>query len=358
MSRTFILKNKIKLMLFIGLIAFFVQITPVKAAVEDVELPPYSKATYLVSQGKYKQASEQWHQLTIIILSSEAKLGRKKMWQYAGLSEALAAISADKNNNAEAYQYWADSTRYLMTGGINWEKMRKNLHRRYERSNTQLSSQLQVNDLSVGIDEKWQQELTMLQVWDDKLSIFSFNAPKLGLQENVSKQVKPTIAAMPQAVYQPPSGTGKKLSGIKTQFNHEKNVVPVKSDIDSNKVVNSSVNTNNAAVADNNVSVNNESEHKIETSVDINKIKDKVAIDSVAIDSVTESNKEENVVASPVDEIKFNESEVTLNKEKTVANSGGNDGNPLGKGNLATIEDNHVEALQRRSFAPISSTSE
>ncbi|MGF1876626.1 hypothetical protein L4D77_15015 [Photobacterium frigidiphilum] len=354
MSRIFILKHKIKLMLFIGLIVFLVQITPVQAAVEDVELPPYSKATYLVSQGKYKQASEQWHQLTIIILSSEAKLGRKKMWQYAGLSEALAAISADKNNNAEAYQYWADSTRYLMTGGINWEKMRKNLHRRYERSNTQLSSQLQINDLSAGIDEKWQQELTTLQVWDDKLSIFSFNAPKLGLQENVDKQVQFTPAVIPQAVYQPPSATGKKLSGIKAQFNREKNVVPV--DVNNSKVVSNNVTTNNAVVLDKDVSVNNHS-NNIGSSVDRNRKndKDKVAAYPVVINSVVTSDKEMNVVISPVEEIKFDESKIANKSEVTSDDS---DVHPLPKGNLATIEETNVKALQRRSFAPVSSTSE
>lgn len=343
-------------MLFISLIVLWVQIRPVKAAVEDIELPPYSKATYLVSQGKYKQASEQWHQLTIIILSSEAKLGRKKMWQYAGLSEALAAISADKNNNAEAYQYWADSTRYLMTGGINWEKMRKNLHRRYERSNTQLSSQLQINDLSAGIDEKWQQELTMLQVWDDKLSIFSFNAPKLGLQENVSKQVKPALAVMPQAVYQPPSATGKKLSGIKTQFNHEKNIVPV--DVNNGKVVSNDAAKNSTVVVDKNVSVNDGSGDNIDVSESVNKEKDNVTVEQVVSGNVSTSNKKLNVVLSPVEEVKFKENEVTQINKEVIDNSEGDVDNPLAKGNLATIEETNVKALQRRSFAPVSSTSE
>lgn len=58
MSRIFILNHKIKLMLFIGLITLWVQVTPANAAVKEVELFLYSKATYLVSQGKYKQASK------------------------------------------------------------------------------------------------------------------------------------------------------------------------------------------------------------------------------------------------------------------------------------------------------------
>ncbi|MEH6531691.1 MAG: hypothetical protein V7735_10210 [Photobacterium frigidiphilum] len=358
MSRIFILNHKIKLMLFISLITLWVQITPAQAAVEDVELSLYSKATYLVSQGKYKQASEQWHQLTIIILSSEAKLGRKKMWQYAGLSEALAAISADKNNNAEAYQYWADSTRYLMTGGINWEKMRKNLHRRYERSNTQLSSQLQINDLSAGIDEKWQQELTTLQVWDDKLSIFSFNAPKLGLQENVRKQVQPASAVMPQAIYQPPSATGKKLSGIKTQFNNEQNFRPISAGMNNDKVVSNDASKNSTVVVDKNVSVNDGSGDNIEVSESVNKGKDNVTVDQVVSGNISTSNKKLNVVLSPVEEIKFKENEVTQINKEIIDNSEGDVDNPLAKGNLATIEETNVKALRRRSFAPVSSTSE
>lgn len=118
------------------------------ASAVDVELNYYTKANHLVNAGRYQQASEQWHRLTILFLSSEAKLGRKRMWQFAGLSEALAAISADKANDAMAYQYWADSTRYLMTGGTNWKQMRKKLHRRYEHANTLLSTQLQVADLA------------------------------------------------------------------------------------------------------------------------------------------------------------------------------------------------------------------
>lgn len=345
-------------MLFIGLITLWVQVTPANAAVKEVELFLYSKATYLVSQGKYKQASKKWHQLTIVILSSEAKLGRQKMWQYAGLSEALAAISADKNNNAEAYQYWADSTRYLMTGGINWEKMQKNLHRRYERSNTQLSSQLQINDLSAGIDEKWQQELTTLQVWDEKLGIFYFHSPKLGLQENVNKQVPFAPAVIPQAVYQPPSATGKKLSGIKTQFSYENNFVPV--DVTNKKVVSNDIATNSTVDVNDNVPLNNSSDNDINSSESINRAQDKgkVKNNPVVTDNVAASNKERNVVTSPVDEIKFGESKGFYEKDYNSNELEVIGNNPLAKGNLATIEDTNVKALQRRSFAPVSSTSE
>lgn len=198
------------------------------ASAVDVELNYYSKASHLVNAGRYQQASQQWHRLTILFLSSEAKLGRKRMWQYAGLSEALAAISADKANDAVAYQYWADSTRYLMTGGTNWKQMKKKLHRRYEHANTLLSTQLQVADLAASIDSEWENELAVLQSWEEKLSLFSFESPKLGLadrQERFTSSQPITIQPKVNPAYQPPQG-GKKLSGLNTSYSKEQHVIP------------------------------------------------------------------------------------------------------------------------------------
>ncbi|MGF1730023.1 hypothetical protein [Photobacterium kasasachensis] len=202
------------------------------AAAIDVDLAPFSKATYLVNLGRYQQASEHWHQTSIAILGSEAKLGRKRMWQYAGLSEALAAIAADKENDAVAYQYWADSMRFLMMGGTNWTQMRRKLHQRYERANTQLSTQLQITDVASSIDEEWQKELSTLQVWEEKLALFSFTSPKLGLEE---KYPQPDISvitpSVPKSYYQP-SGGNKKLTGMKAQFRKDTQFVPITSEQD------------------------------------------------------------------------------------------------------------------------------
>ncbi|AJR08312.1 hypothetical protein C9J03_12955 [Photobacterium gaetbulicola] len=215
-----------RLAIVVGVFAF----APLKgiASTVDVELNYYTKANYLVSAGRYQQASEQWHRLTILFLSSEAKLGRKRMWQYAGLSEALAAISADKANDAMAYQYWADSTRYLMTGGTNWKQMKKKLHRRYEHANTLLSTQLQVADLASSIDSEWENELAVLQSWDEKLSLFSFESPKLGLADGQDRgaAIQP-VTATPKVIpaYQPPQG-GKKLSGLNTSYSKGQHVIP------------------------------------------------------------------------------------------------------------------------------------
>ncbi|PSU34958.1 hypothetical protein [Photobacterium lutimaris] len=201
---------------------------PVNASAVDVELHYYSKASHLVNSGRYLQASQHWHRLTIVFLSSEAKLGRKTMWQYAGLSAALAAISADKANEAVAYQYWADSTRYLMTGGTNWQQMKKKLHRRYEHANTLLSTQLQVVDLAASIDSEWASELAVLQSWDETLSLFSFESPKLGLADSQERAAYyQPVDIQPKAIpaYLPPQG-GKKLSGLNTSYSREQHILP------------------------------------------------------------------------------------------------------------------------------------
>ncbi|MDV5168410.1 hypothetical protein [Photobacterium rosenbergii] len=205
------------------------------ASAVDVELNYYTKANHLVNAGRYQQASEQWHRLSILFLSSEAKLGRKRMWQYAGLSAALAAISADKANDAVAYQYWADSTRYLMTGGTNWKQMKKKLHRRYEHANTLLSTQLQVADLASSIDSEWENELAVLQSWDEKLSLFSFESPKLGLADHQDRSAaNQSVSVTPKVIpaYQPPQG-GKKLSGINTSYSKEQHVIPTGAPVES-----------------------------------------------------------------------------------------------------------------------------
>jgi hypothetical protein len=153
---------------------------------------------------------------------------------------------------------------------------------------------------------------------------------------------------IPQAVYQPPSATGKKLSGIKNQFNHEQSFIPVTTNIHNNKIVSNDAAKSNTLVVDNSTVVNDASDDNKENTEDVNKTKD----------SITVSNKELNVIMSPVDEIQFIESEETLNNKEISDNSKGRDDNPLAKGNLATIEESNVKALQRRSFGPVSSPGE
>ena len=193
----------------------------------NLELRPFSKGNYLLAKGRYPQAAAHWHQLSILLLSNPQKLSQQQMWQSAGLAASLAAIAADRSEDPIAYQYWADSTRYLLTGGTNWSQVQQNLHQRLETANTQLSVAMQITDVTIGIDENLDVELTALQLWDEKLNLFAFTTPKLGLNRydaasdnNVSLSV-PAIA--PNAHRQ---GAGKKLSGYDSNFSHSPSFTP------------------------------------------------------------------------------------------------------------------------------------
>ncbi|GIU13822.1 hypothetical protein TUM4261_28560 [Shewanella sp. c952] len=196
----------------------------------NLELRPFSKGNYQLAKGRYPQAAAHWHQLSVLLLSNPQKVSQQQMWQSAGLAASLAAIAADKSEDPIAYQYWADSTRYLLTGGTNWSQVQQNLHQRLETANTQLSVAMQVTDVTSGIDENLDVELTALQLWDEKLNLFAFTTPRLGLNRydaeidnSVSLSV-PSIA--PNAQRQ---GTGKKLSGYDSNFSHSPSFTPTPS---------------------------------------------------------------------------------------------------------------------------------
>ncbi|WP_146145585.1 hypothetical protein [Photobacterium jeanii] len=362
------------------------------AAAVDVDVSYYSKATFLVQSGRYRQAADQYHRLAIMFLSSEAKLGSKQMWQYAGLAEALAAIAADKNNSAKAYQYWADSTRYLMTGGTNWEQMKHKLHMRYEVANTQLSTQLQVNDFAATIDEHWQNELTTMQAWDEKLSFFSFSSPKLGMMDHQAQSSLPTSQTQP--TYRPPqpaasgkslggAGGGKKLSGLNTRFTQTPNFEPVpqttSSAVQPTKTkVESPAKTKLIPVpavvelqAESAVPTKPSDPTKIvtkakaaqaaqQTTLSSTKVKEKTQSPDVKGVPVTpNAPPNEHIVVSPVEAITYHET--NLNTGKVIQPSAhpsetteqSNTPNPMAKGNMAVIDESTVTPLQRRSFAPV-----
>ncbi|MCL1147559.1 hypothetical protein AB4298_02725 [Shewanella sp. 10N.261.52.F9] len=186
----------------------------VYAVPQNISLKPFSKGNYLLKKGAYDQAAAHWHQLSILFMTNSQQLSPQEMWQSAGLAVSLAAIAADKAQDPIAYQYWADSTRYLLTGGTNWSQLQQQLHQRFETANTQLSVAMQVNDINTGIDASLDLELSALQIWDDKLQIFEFSSPRLGLNRHEQSNV---IAPMPYSTEQTEQGAGnKKLSGIET----------------------------------------------------------------------------------------------------------------------------------------------
>lgn len=325
------------------LILYVLSVPYASTATIDIELAYFSKANHLASQGRYDQAAEQWHRLTIAFLSSEARLGQRDMWQYAGLSEALAAIAADKANKASAYQYWADSTRYLMTGGTNWELMRKKLHRRFEQANTQLSSQLQIADVVASVDTQWQQELSILQVWDEKLTMFSFTSPKLGLVKAVPYyELKSTVDASIHLQGSRTQGArqGKKLSGLKSDFSQEPQFVPTQEITE---------NTNEHRSSDNKPPVIVPKSHPPSAS-------------QVTSEPVSGRN-EPIVIMTGIEPLEFDESDISESLPSNALQSKTDQSETqsaepeavigvLPRRNLDSVEMTGVKATQRRSFAP------
>ncbi|MEZ8742081.1 hypothetical protein AB6E21_18735 [Photobacterium swingsii] len=365
------------------LLMLFPFLSTANASAVDVDISLYSKATFLAKSGRYKQAAEQYHRLSIMFLSSEAKLGRKNMWQYAGLAEGLAAIAADKSNSAKAYQYWADSMRYLMTGGTNWDQMKHKLHMRYEAANTQLSTQLQINDFAATIDEHWQNELDTLQAWDEKLDFFSFSSPKLGLVDRSQAGSTAVNASQvkPKVMYQPPSSSGKKLSGLNNSFSQSKQFAPVPAadptpeplsepePAESNEpTLAEDLNSQKVAPP---VQQNKVGGSQLAASMTPAQDLEAPTVASRSDKSINEANSDQsetknlqpkdNVVVLPIEAISFEQHTATndtpalkvSSQEAQTKPSPPNVPNPMAKGNLATIEEATVTPLQRRSFAPV-----
>ncbi|WP_392339303.1 hypothetical protein [Moritella marina] len=274
------------------------------------------------------------------------------MWQYAGLAEALAAMSADKTNDVIAYQYWADSGRYLMTGGTNWPLVQKQLHQRFETTNTQLSAFMQVNDLIANDSDKWQQDLSILQVWNDKLAVFTFTSPKLGLsgKRNVTavNQQQPIVNY--KGAFQP----NKKLSGLGTATFRGNQITPVVINGD----VNEQQNVQELIITE------TTTEGTLTESVSFENVVPKAGVSETVISRIPAAGlslpiaiDEPAIEYEPLVEINEIEhaKKVLTPRPKVGAKLDVKQvqDNPLARGNMATMKDENVEALQRRSFAPV-----
>ncbi len=290
------------------------------AKVVEIDLAIYGKGTMLANSPRERQSADYWHRLSNKIMTSESKLGAQKMWQYAGLSEALAAIAANKRNDVKAYEYWSNSTRYLLTGGTEWPQMQKYLHRRYENINTQLSTQLTTSDVGVSLDNQWQQELTILQIWEEKLGVFTFKGPKLGLKSagssisyNASNTIETPNYNSTRASKASEGGGKKKLTGLSRSFSRGQSVIPV---------------------------LNEEKQDEKETK------------ESIKTDQVIQSSSEKSntVVITPDEEFDYRAVEKNNEKEGKVTNKAVY--NPIHKANIGTEDKNKVEVLQRRTFIP------
>lgn len=286
----------------------------------NLELRPFSKGNYQLAKGRYPQAAAHWHQLSVLLLSNPQKVSQQQMWQSAGLAASLAAIAADKSEDPIAYQYWADSTRYLLTGGTNWSQVQQNLHQRLETANTQLSVAMQITDVTSGIDENLDIELTALQLWDEKLNLFAFTTPKLGLNRydaeidnSVSLSV-PSIA--PNAQRQ---GTGKKLSGYDSNFSHSPSFTPTPSptSIDATNAQAEQqpealiINTSDAGIAASAQALSD----TIMPTPDIAEEQTTIAINPLGISSINQTQ------ATKVESLQKRQIEPTQLTEKTIENT-------------------------------------
>ncbi|MCL1049291.1 hypothetical protein L2755_06780 [Shewanella abyssi] len=287
---------------------------PAFAEALNLELRPFSKGNYLLAKGRYPQAATHWHKLSAVLLSNPNKVSRQEMWQSAGLAASLAAIAADKAEDPIAYQYWSDSTRYLLTGGTNWSQIQQQLHQRLETANTQLSVAMQVSDVTSAIDENLDIELTALQLWQEKLNFFSFTTPKLGLNRydaNIDYRVdQPTQTYTPSTVQSQQPTSGKKLSGYDANFSHSPSFAPTAQ-----------------STAPAKVQLEKEAENKVINASD-------AALASAAQSQAKESKS----------------TDVNLPTEAPQAT------NLLGKGGINQAQEIKVESLQKRQIEPISVT--
>ncbi|USD58701.1 hypothetical protein J4N45_09170 [Vibrio sp. SCSIO 43140] len=322
----------IRLLILMLLVAF---VPASLANVQNVELRLFSQPTLLAGNGRYKQAAEQYHRLSIQILASESKLGTDKMWQYAGLAEALATVCANLDNDAKAYEYWANSVRYLLTGGTDWSQMRQHLHQRNEQANTQLLTQMQTFDVAGGYDQSWENDAAVLQVWQEKLSLFTFNGPRTGMRASA-----PSVNTIPEPVVPvavPSVGAGvpgqKKLKGIESNFSQAPSFAPVPE----------------SATPKANEKV---SEPASQTTPNVPKTNRHL------IQAQSESTATGGVVATPIEEFDYESMErdsVTefLESSDTSAPSETQIERSVPRANIDAESTSGVEAIQRRSFAPV-----
>lgn len=137
--------------------------------------------TLLLSQGRYAQASSAFHTQANKALVLERSIGREEMWRTAGLLEAIAAMSAEKQSDPAAYEYWANSVRYFLMGGTTWEELKRSIRQDYEQVSSIIGVNIVPGDSGFTVDDATLQFYSFVEIWDTKLQFFLYNAPKSGL---------------------------------------------------------------------------------------------------------------------------------------------------------------------------------
>lgn len=152
-----------------------------KTAIDTLVAP-----TLILNKGRYAQAAESFHNQSNLVLTLERKLGTKLMWQVAGLSEGLAAISAEKNSDPVAYEYWANSVRYFLMSGSSWQEIQSMLHQEFEQSNSRLQASMVSNEGGVAVDTFWLELFSLVEVWQEMLNYFGYRQPSSDLAQKTA----------------------------------------------------------------------------------------------------------------------------------------------------------------------------
>lgn len=164
-------------------------------ALNQTSIDLLSTPTLLLSQGRYSQAATLMHQQANRALSLESQIGTKEMWQTAALADALAAMAAEKVEDPVAYEYWSNSVRYFLMGGSNWNQYRQQLQVDYKAFDAQFSIATNSDGPSAYVDDAWIQFSSLIDIWDQKLNFFRYESPSAGLIRKQPANTIPTASA-------------------------------------------------------------------------------------------------------------------------------------------------------------------
>lgn len=164
-------------------------------ALNQTSIDLLSTPTLLLSQGRYSQAATLMHQQANRALSLESQIGTKEMWQTAALADALAAMAAEKVEDPVAYEYWSNSVRYFLMGGSNWNQYRQQLQVDYKAFDAQFSIATNSDAPSAYVDDAWIQFSSLIDIWDQKLNFFRYESPSAGLIRKQPVNTTPTASA-------------------------------------------------------------------------------------------------------------------------------------------------------------------
>lgn len=164
-------------------------------ALSQTSIDLLSTPTLLLSQGRYSQAATLMHQQANRALSLERQIGTKEMWQTAALADALAAMAAEKVEDSVAYEYWSNSVRYFLMGGSNWNQYRQQLQVDYKAFDAQFSIATNSDGPSAYVDDAWIQFSSLIDIWDQKLNFFRYESPSAGLIRKQPANTIPTASA-------------------------------------------------------------------------------------------------------------------------------------------------------------------